>query len=456
MNGENMELILKPEGPLLSGVAACHIIVNNGLDQQPKVIMLVGEFHGNQTSGEIDYVTAYLSFLNYNEQVTQLPLDIMLEADNDYVTYSRQTLYKLGWIYRLRDALQNCYVFDERDKGKCEFKYARAHWSDPVNNIPDWMRKRTQASTADIPQWILDLASVPELILDTNLTANKAYSNISHEIKSIDDLQKIIFENPHIVKQGDQCTIENWKDFIIEQHRIMIDKEAEWFDSQYEMLKGQYWFRMGIFNTHRFSVDVYAFLRMFRAKEKQSDRWNKTHRFENIIFHGGLKHVEGIRHLLLNLKNANSTATFTQVHETVYHPIQRVPGFIFNLGIMLSTFDLNAIQRVCCQVDFHKFLETIHTFSSKASSASPNGSSASPNGVSSPKTSPKASSASPNGVSSPKTSPKASSASPSPNGSPKASSSKYGHGGGGKKSKKRNKTRRKYRKIKSRRRRVMR
>ena len=236
----------------------------------------------------------------------------------------------------------------------------------------------------------------------------------------------------------------------------MIDKEAEWFDSQYEMLKGQYWFRMGIFNTHRFSVDVYAFLRMFRAKEKQSDRWNKTHRFENIIFHGGLKHVEGIRHLLLNLKNANSTATFTQVHESVYHPIQRVPGFIFNLGIMLSTFDLNAIQRVCCQVDFHKFLETIHTFSSKASSASPKGS---PKVFSSPKSSPKASSASPKGspkvFSSPKTSPKASSSSPSPNGSPKASSSKYG-GGGGKKSKKRNKTRRKYRKIKSRRSRVMR
>jgi len=428
-----MELILKPEGPILSGVAACHIIANNVLDQQPKVIMLVGEFHGTQTSGDIDYVNAYLSFLNYNEQVTKLPLDIMLEADNDYVTYSRESLYKLGWIYRLRDAFQNCYVFDERDKGKCEFKYARAHWSDPVNNIPDWMRKSTHTSTADIPQWILDLATIPELIIDPNLTTNKAYSNISHEIKSINDLQKIIFENPHIVKQGDQCTIENWKDFIIKQHRIIIDKEAEWFDSQYEGLEGQYWFRMGIFNTHRFSVDVYAFLRMFRAKDKQSDRWNKTHRFENIIVHAGLKHVERIRQLLLNLKTPNTTAMFNQVHEAVYHPIQRVPDFIFNLSIMLSTFDVNAIQRACCQVDFHKFLETIHT-SIKASSAS------SLKGFSSPKTSPKASSASassPKGFSSPKT-------------SPKASSSK--HGGGGKKSKKRNKARRKYLKIKSRRR----
>ena len=434
-----MDLILKPEGPILSGVAACHIIANNILDQQPKVIMLVGEFHGTQTSGDIDYVNAYLSFLNYNEQVTKLPLDIMLEADNDYVTFSRETTYKLGWIYRLRDAFQNCYVFDERDKGKCEFKYARAHWSDPVKNIPDW--KRTQSSTADIPQWILDLTSIPELIIDTNWTTNKAYSSISNKIKSIDDLQKIIFENPHIVKQGEQCTIENWKDFIIEQHRIIIDKEAEWFDSQYERLKGQYWFRMGIFNTHRFSVDVYAFLRMFRAKDKQSDRWNKTHRFENIIFHAGLKHVERIRQLLLNLKTANTTAMFTQVHEAVYHPIQRVPDFIFNLSIMLSTFDVNAIQRACCQVNFHKFLETIHTFSSKASSASSKGS---PKGVSSPKTSPKASSASPKGspkgVSSPKT-------------SPKGSSSKYG--GGGKKSKKRNKARRKYLKNKSRRRLVV-
>ena len=365
-----MELILKPEGPILSGVAACHIIVNNVLDQQPKVIMLVGEFHGTQTSGEIDYVSAYLSFLNYNEQETKLPLDIMLEADNDYVTYSRESLYELGWIYRLRDAFQNCYVFDERDKGKCEFKYTRAHWSDPVKNIPDWMRESTHTSTADIPQWILDLTSIPELIVDANWTTNKAYSNISDNIKSIDDLQKIIFENPHIVKQGDQCTIENWKDFIIQQHRIIIDKEAEWFDSEYECLKGQYWFRMGIFNTHRFSVDVYAFLRMFRAKDKQIDRWNKTHRFENIIVHAGLKHVERVRQLLLNLKTANTTAMFTQVHEAVYHEIQRVPDFIFNLSTMLSTFDVNTIQRACCQVDFHKFLETIHTFSSKDSSAS--------------------------------------------------------------------------------------
>ena len=364
-----MEIVLKPEGPLLSGVAACHIIVNNNLHQQPKVIMLIGEFHGNQTSGEIDYVSAYLTFLKYNEENTHLPLDIILETENEYVTYSRATVYDMGWIYRLRDAFQNCYVFHERDTGKCEFKYARAHWSDPVRNIPDWVRKQTQTSTADIPQWILDLANVPQLIVDANWTATKAYSNISREIKSIDDLQKIIFENPHIVKQGDQCTIENWKEYIIEQHRFMIRTEEELFDSQYEMLKGQYWFRMGIYNITRFSVDVYAFLRMFRAKKKQADIWNKTNRFENIIFHGGLKHVERIRQLLLNLKNANATATFTQVHEAVYHPIQRDPGFIFNLGMLLSTFDANTVKSVCCQVDFHKFLETIHTFN-KASNAS--------------------------------------------------------------------------------------
>jgi hypothetical protein len=193
------ELILKHGGPLLSGVAACHIIANTVLDQQPKFIMLVGEFHGNQTSGDIDYVNAYLSFLRYNERVTKFPLDIMVEADNDYVTYSRESLYPLGWIYKLRDAFQNCYVCDERDKGKCEFEYTRAHWSDPVKNIPDC--KRTQSSTADIPQWILDSASIPELIVDVNWTTNEKYSNISQEINSIDDLQKIIFQNPHIVKQ---------------------------------------------------------------------------------------------------------------------------------------------------------------------------------------------------------------------------------------------------------------
>jgi hypothetical protein len=137
----------------------------------------------------------------------------------------------------------------------------------------------------------------------------------------------------------------------------MCNKEAEWFDKMAEPLKGQYWFRMGIFNTHRFSVDVYAFLRMFRAKEKQSDRWSNAHRFENIIFHGGLKHVEGIRHLLLNLNKA--TAKFTQVHEAVYHPVQRNPGFIFNLGIMMDAFGAGESQRVRCRVDFLKFVVTI-------------------------------------------------------------------------------------------------
>lgn len=331
----DLELILKPGGPVLSGVAACHIIVNSDSDlhQQPNVIMLVGEIHGKQTSGEIDYVTAYLSLLKHNEKVTRLPLDIMLEADNDYVAFSREPFYGTGWITQLRDEFQNCYVSYERDEGKCKFEYARAHWSNPVNGIP---------------QWLLDVNIVPDYI--TDWYTNKRYSNISIEITSENDLEKIIFENPHIVKQGEQCKIKDWKGFIISEHRRILKKNTGLFDSQTELHKGQYWFRKGIFDTRQFSMDVYAFLRMFRAKNQQSEIWTNMHRFENIIFHAGRSHTERVRELLLNIASwDHGKYRFKQIHEAVYHPD---PNF---------KFSVENINSVCCKVDFHKFLETIHS-----------------------------------------------------------------------------------------------
>lgn len=352
----DLELILKPGGPLLSGVAACHIFVNSDsdLDQQPKVIMLVGEIHGNQKSGDIDYVSAYLSLLKYNEEVTKFPLDIMLETGNDYVTFSRELDYELGWIHRLRDAFQNCYVFN---KWKCQFKHARAHWIEPVFNMPVSTNVIPQSNV--IPQWLLDVHNnVPAFINDWY--KNERYSKISDKIKTADDLQKIIFENPYIVSQGEQCTINNWRGFIKNHHDNILLENGKLFDSKYKELSGEYWFRKGIFDTHRFSMDVYAFLRMFRAKDNQLKRWIKMRRFENIIFHAGSSHTERVKKLLLGLENWDNEINeinnfknfkFDQIHQAVYQPIYE-PNF---------KFSVENINSVSCKVDFHKFLETIRS-----------------------------------------------------------------------------------------------
>ena len=87
------------EGPLLNGINSCHIIVNE-FDENPKVIMLIGEMHGKQSCGESDYVTAYQSFLHYNEVITKVPIDMLIEVPN--YTYTIASYDKSKWIGFLR------------------------------------------------------------------------------------------------------------------------------------------------------------------------------------------------------------------------------------------------------------------------------------------------------------------------------------------------------------------
>jgi hypothetical protein len=287
-------------GQLLSGVKSCYILVNESeILQNPRVIMLIGEIHGKQTCGKSDYVTEYLSFLHYNETTTQEPIDILIEMGNYNVTMDHGSK---RWIDDLRETFQDCYVFTNRDTNKCFFQHARFHWSDPLYNNP---------------QWLMDVEKLPPFIH----SMDEISESISKEIKSEDDLQKIIFENLHILKQGERCTIEGWRNFISEQFKIIYTRRKE----KSEALSGSngtFWWNCGMFEAQRFSVDAYAFLRMFRKKESQEDRWITANRFKNIIYHAGQLHIDDMKQMLLNLNT--KTAKFrveseTHAYDAAYH-----------------------------------------------------------------------------------------------------------------------------------------
>jgi hypothetical protein len=308
-------------GQLLNGVEHCYVIANE-TNHKPNVIMLIGEAHGRQTCGDSDYVSAYKTFLQYNEANTKMPIDILIEVANYNVVFEREPDM---WIHELRNAFQDCYVFNNRDTGKCVFRHARFHWADPV-----W----------DIPEWILDLHDIPsqEFFQDspTARTGMDKYKKIVQEIKSENELQKIIFQNPHIINQGEKCNIDGWRRFIHEQYNILYNQWNTDFDTKYPPLRGEYWWKGGMYDTLRFAMDVYAFLRMFRKKEQQHRRWTAANRFENIIYHAGTFHINNIKQMLLSLNDENMK--FNVVKET--HADDTVNS-------------CNA----CCRVDFMDFLK---------------------------------------------------------------------------------------------------
>ena len=299
-------------GQLLNGVKSCYIIANE-TNHKPNVIMLIGEAHGRQTCGDSDYVSAYKTFLQYNEANTKVPIDILIEVANYNVIFDRSNI---NWIHELRNAFQDCYVFTSRDTGKCVFRHARFHWTDPSH---------------DVPMWLLDVEALPTYMVD-----KAEYAHLSQEIKSEDDLQKIIFENPHIIKQGERCKIDGWRRFILEQYNVLYNQWKTEFDTEYPPLRGEYWWKGGMYDTLRFAMDVYAFLRMFRKKEQQHRRWTAANRFENIIYHAGTFHINNIKQLLMSLNDENMK--FNVVKET--HADDTVNS-------------CNA----CCRVDFMDFLK---------------------------------------------------------------------------------------------------
>ena len=117
------------------------------------------------------------------------------------------------------------------------------------------------------------------------------YPQVAKNIKSKNDLLKIIFEDPNIIKEGKKCSIDNWEKFVTNQHKNMLLSETE--DPLWEGDKDAWW-RISIYDTGRFKMDIFALLRMFRKDDPQG-------RFKNIIYHAGAWHTQNLALMLKQL-----------------------------------------------------------------------------------------------------------------------------------------------------------
>ena len=104
------------------------------------------------------------------------------------------------------------------------------------------------------------------------------------------DLLKIIFEDTNVQKEGNRCSIENWKKFVEEQHQEMIAVEKKRNDPLTTDFGSLIWY------TGRFKMDVFAILRMFRSHDE-----GRRGRFENIIYHAGAWHTANMTRMLKSL-----------------------------------------------------------------------------------------------------------------------------------------------------------
>ena len=90
-----------------------------------------------------------------------------------------------------------------------------------------------------------------------------------------------------------------------------------------------------MYDTLRFAMDVYAFLRMFRNKQQQLPRWTSANRFENVIYHAGTFHIDNMKQMLLSLNDEKMQ--YNVVKET-------------------HADDTVNTCNACCRVDFMEFL----------------------------------------------------------------------------------------------------
>ncbi len=301
----------------------------------PKRVYLIGEIHGSQTCGTTDYISAYSEFLQKNELSSRpKSIDIMLEEENDTmwpgnrdsfahnameekqwyakkdhdvmiyynkmtgeVTFNKpyplqseeerrifaQDSYANIWLDKMRLKFKDCYTYFLNHK--CPFKNARFHWTDP-----------STAHTKN--KWLsqVQYASYPP----TFKLMKKFYPEVAKQIKTVDDLEKIIFMDEYVMKEGDRCSIPNWKDIIRSQLKRVINTRLQYAAAE-EAQEDEQWGKRPkdnkdyimplMFEVFRFRMDVYAFLRMFRKIKRNG-------RFDNVIFHAGHGHIQNMRYLL--------------------------------------------------------------------------------------------------------------------------------------------------------------
>ena len=299
-------------GEELHGITDCYIIKDEESETIPSVIMLLGEVHGKQTCGESDYVSAYKRFLDYNQSNYKVPIDIFIESVNvENLIIPHGTPYK-QWMDELRQFFQDCFLYYQPNSEKCKYTTTRFHWADPRENKEEWLRQGETIPFTAPDNW------------------REVYPEIAKHLQTKDDLIKIIIENSFIRKNGERCKIPNWEQLVKLQFDDIYENEFKPKWKTWGWQNEDEWWKYGIFYTFRLVQDVYVFLRMFRHPKKQLEKWEEKHRFKNIIYHAGERHIHMMKRMLLNYKG-----TFRVLRET------------------------HSTDKECCRVNFMDFLNVI-------------------------------------------------------------------------------------------------
>ena len=200
-----------------------------------------------------------------------------------------------SWLSRLRTKYKNCYDYINFDiEEECILKHTRVNWADPINHnnwldLIDLLYDYVYDKDEYDPFWKID----NNILQDPKF---QMFKPILDKIKNEDDLYKIIFEDNYVIKQGDRCSIENWKEFIKNDWTEYVNTLSVYsikfpyvWDTLRLLDKMKIITKMG-----RYRMDVYALLRIFRKDDPKN-------RFKNVIYHAGESHTMTMMRMLENL-----------------------------------------------------------------------------------------------------------------------------------------------------------
>ena len=284
---------------------------NQNKEEFPNIIWMFGETHrkgplGTRCKSNYDVVSyndLYHYLLHEHELFSDEISDFFIEVPNIDLSKDNSNVFELLYpvdnrkkINTLRHIYKYCYI---KNRSKCQYKKTRFHWTETDNNEE---RKRIEKkegwSNEKIKktEW-LDLIPGPLRTPNEQYKYHEQHPEILENIKNNNNLKKIIFNNLIIIKQGEKFGITNWKKILED---ILDEVVKNYFNNNTRFNQFK---TIGIWNgtdettikikmniiwyIFRYKVDVYTFLRMFRAK-------NQPLKIKNVIYHSGAFHTNNL------------------------------------------------------------------------------------------------------------------------------------------------------------------
>lgn len=287
----------KTEG--INGLLTHDVMSVNG-NTNLKFIMTNGEYHGLQTHCNKNYISEYVELfdLNENDKNYNFKIDLFLEVENMHKSVTDKFLLNEMWLGLLINKFKKNWICHEHLY--CEYKkYLRVHWCDPFYDLGEGYEWLTMIAYEYKYEYYYQYETSEVLTLNELKTK---YPSIFENIKSKDDLIKIILENRLVRKQGEKVNkkiIPDWIQFV---------KDVYYNDLVLDITENN-WYIYGIFKTNRICMDFYTIFRMLK------DSLN----IQNAIYHSGKQHTIRFNIMLKKLnfkveslayKNLDSTRSF--------------------------------------------------------------------------------------------------------------------------------------------------